>query len=221
MRKIIFTILFLVCVALNISGQSKITDEEYLIYSTVFESVYSKSKSEIQIVLLDNTAGSSKNSFPLEHHLNTKTFTDTIYRINPHKGISPQKIEELVKSYNDKNLNPGTVKSKLKIKNRYVIIPQSELDKLLIEGRKIYDEMPNKPVDDLHSPMITWKPFLKKYRTNGCYHLSKVGFSKDKNFALVFVSQTDGISGGDMFYILEKTNGRWENPKRFGSGWII
>lgn len=218
MKKITFTVFVLLFFSWNFSAQSKITDEEYSIYSAVFESIYNKNKSpsNIQIVIMDSTIKFSKNSVSLESYLRSGSTADQIYQAH-----SQQKVEELQRSYNERNLKEATIKRKFKIKNDYAIISGHELNKLLIEGKKLYDEMPNMPPNDSHSPMITWKPFLNKYRTDGCYSFSRVGFSKDRKLAIVFVSHSNGISGTDAYYILKKTDGYWGNPKWFGSGWII
>lgn len=206
--------------SLNLFAQSNITKEEYAVYSKIFESIYEKRKiaPDFQIVVLDNTVKETLNSGSPESRIKRKSFTEQFY-----KDVSQQKIEELLKSYNENNSAPSLIKEKFKIKHNYAIISPFELNKLLIFGRKLYDEMPEKPVEELHSPMVIWKPFLNQYRTDGCYSLSRVAFSKDKKLALVLVSHTKGISGDDIFYVLEKINGQWTSPRwlGYGSSWII
>lgn len=219
--KTILTIILIAFGSFNLFARSsKITKEEYAVYSKIFESLYEKRKvaADFQLVISDNTVKKTFNSGTPESRLSHKSDAAQLYN-----DFSQQKIEELVENYNERNSSSALIKERFKTKYSYFIISQYELDKLLIIGKKLYDEMLEKPVDELHSSMAIWKPFLNKYHTDGCYTLSRVGFSKNKKLALVLVSRTNGISGDDVFYILEKSDGQWLNPKWFGFGisWII
>lgn len=220
--KAILTIILIVFGSFNLFAQSKITKEEYKVYSKVFESIYEKRKVPLtfQIVILDKTVKQTLNSGSPEKR-SKEYFSGSK---NPfYKDFGQARIEELLKDYNEKNATPAIIEKRIKTKYNYAIISQYQLNKLLIVGRKLYNEMPEKPVTDLHSPMIIWKPFISQYRTDGCYSLSRVAFSKDEKLALVLVSNTDGISGEDKFFILEKKDHLWLNPQWFGNGigWII
>lgn len=125
-----------------------------------------------------------------------------------------------MESYNEKNLKPAKLKRNLKLNKDYTFISQSELNKFLVEGRKLYDEMDPKPVNELHADMVVWKPFLNTYKTRGCYSLSRVGFSKDKKFALVLAHFNSGISGDAAYFLFEKINDEWNNPKMFMYSWM-
>lgn len=206
----------------NLFAQAKITKEEYAVYSKIFESLYEKRKvkPDFQIVISDSTIEKTSNISTPENH--SKRYLADVK--NPYyKDFGRQKVAEILKDYNEKNARSAPIKEKLKTKYNYELISQHELNKFLIVGRKLYDEMPEKPVDELHSPRVIWKPFLDQYHTDGCYSLSRVGFSKDKKLALVLFSRSEGIMGDDVFYILEKISGQWMNPRWFGDGisWII
>jgi hypothetical protein len=206
----------------NLFAQSKITEEEYAVYSKIFESLYEKRQvaPDFQLVILDTTIKKSLYASNPENH--AKRYLADIG--NPfYKDFGQQKIAEILKDYNEKNSGSAPIKEEFKTKYTYKLISQNELDELLSVGKKLYDEMPEKPVNELHSPMVIWKPFLDQYRTDGCYSLSRIGFSKDKKLALVLFSRSQGIMGDDVFYILENIDGQWMNPRWFGDGisWII
>lgn len=221
--KAILTSFLIIFGGFNLFAQSKITKEEYAVYSKVFESIYEKRKiaPDFQIVVLENTIKNTLHNYSLENHAK-QYISDTK---NPfYKDFGQQKTQELLKDYNKKNIAPALIEEKFKkTKYNYAVISQYELNKLIIIGKRLYDEMLEKPVNELHSPMVTWKPFLNKYHTDGCYSLSRVAFSKDKKLALVFFSRSEGIMGDDKFYILEKVDGKWKNPRIFGDfiSWII
>ena len=56
-----------------------------------------------------------------------------------------------------------------------------------------------------------WGEFDRRYPQHlGILELSRVGFSDDGSFALVFIDYCQGgIAGGEAFYVLRKDRGRW------------
>ena len=158
--KAILTVFLVTLGSFNLFAQSKITKEEYKVYSKVFESIYEKRKvaPNFQFVVLDNTVKKTLNSGIPENryreYLSNKK--DPSY-----KDFVQQKIEELLKDYGEKNAKPALIEKKFETKDNYAVVSQYELNKFLIIGKKLYDEMPEKSVTELHSPMFIWKHFLK------------------------------------------------------------
>lgn len=234
MKKIIFSILLIASGSFNILAQANVTAEEYAVYAKVFEHVFGfnyKPESKPHFVILEDTSSSKTDFNPayippgnysyhsLEYFLQGESDYDNLYKINPQKGMTPQKLEEILRDFKEKKRFPAKLERKFSIKQEYSLISQSALEKLLAEGKKIFEDLPNKEPYLLLSGGIIWKRFREKYpSSNGCYILSRVGFSRDKNFAMVFVHRENGDDATYGYYIFEKVADEWANPKMFGYG---
>jgi DNA-binding HxlR family transcriptional regulator len=224
MKKSVFTVLLVVFGGFNIFAQPKAEKDEYVIYAKVFEPVFEwnfKPESKPHIVISEDTtnfkAFGSWEFYTLENLLKNESHANYLYKLNPQKGMTPQKLEELLKDFNERNQIRAKLEREIKLKHEYTLISQNELDKLLAEGKKKYGELRDKQQYSLFAGAYIWEPFREKYpNSRGCYNLSRVGYSADKNFALVFMHRESGDDADYTYYIFEKVNNGWGNPKMFG-----
>lgn len=240
MKKIILAILLLAFCNFNLLGQSSVTKEEYEVYTTVFEKYFeyfNPNKSVINIAILQDTISSD-----LEKSLNDKHFSDYFYSMFLSAQLTRTDLEDLVENFVETNKNSVRLEKQIPTEYEYSLVTKAEIEALLEEGRKENVEYYKKcspcaansgcahqyklcRQDEKCSPCVvnpyTWQPFYKKYRNSrGYYSLSRVGFGKDKKYALVYINM-DGEGRRDLrFYVLNKVNDKWEIYKSFGGGWI-
>lgn len=77
-------------------------------------------------------------------------------------------------------------------------------------------------VDKFFAEGLDWKEFGKKYpNSGGFFVVSRAGFSKDNNQALVFVARFCGTAcGAGDHHFLMKTNGEWKLIKT-KVAWVV
>ena len=78
-----------------------------------------------------------------------------------------------------------------------------------------------KEVEEIYQDVDGWSNFYKKYPdSQGIMTLSRVGFNKDLNQALVYVgNRKGGLSGMGLFILLSKGNGNWIIQDKY-SAWV-
>jgi hypothetical protein len=199
---------------LNVFAQSKVTKEEYAIYTTVLKSIYvdylKENKTKLSFVIIDTT-----------------------YQPDVFSEKKADKISGLLNNFKQRNQVSTKLDKSFPMKYRYEITNKSEIDNLLEIGRKEFNESQKKSKTPLPETSVEkwspfhkkyleekWKPFHKKYLDSfGYYELSRVGFSFNKEFALVYVEFTASEGGSSMNYILSKKKGNWTIYHSYGSGW--
>ena len=105
--------------------------------------------------------------------------------------------------YAARNKQPLTFEKKFKLRTKYEIVPYAEVEKLFPEGM----------------PEEGWKAFYSKYPgSNGYIRLSRVGFNKARDQAVVNTAWMRGpLHGEGSYVLLGKQNGSWKVLKRVGS----
>jgi hypothetical protein len=218
MKKLVFTILLSLICDFNISAQSKATKEEYEVYAGVFEHIFQGTKPnehETFIAVSKSTVEPSWTS--LEGLLNYNRISDDLYG----SEIGKAGFENLLRDFKETNKNLASLENEFSIGYKYGLITKNELETLLEQGKKENAEYYKKCEPCAFHGNFTWQPFHRKYRnSNGYYSFSRVGFSDDKKFALVFVKLESGDQGFSNFYVLRKSVNKWQIFKFFGSGWI-
>lgn len=206
----------------SILAKSKVTKEEYLVYAGVVENNYANFKPNefvTTIAILENTI--EPNLVSLEKFLEQKRLFDYLYKATSSNEITPSNLEGLLKDFKETSKDPVRLKNQFPIEYNYSLITKGEIDKLLEDGKKEYAETLKKCKCLVTGEGVIWQPFHRKYRNSGGYYsFSRIGFSPDKKFALVYVNTESGDHGSSTFYVMEKVNSKWRVYKNFGGGWI-
>lgn len=228
--KIIFAVFLIAFCNFNLIAQSSITKEEYSVYTAVMNEIYARNikhnetyaknskDNEIKtsFVILNNTVESNETT--LANNLKDIDITNYLDITTLPDSLKTFMFDELLKNLKESNKDPGKLDGQFSVKYSY--ISKSELDKLLEEGKKEYEEELKRCKCIFFGSSSIWQPFYRKYKTYELYSFSKVGFSSDKKFALVFFKTESGDHGSSTFYVLEKVNDKWEVRKDFGSTWV-
>lgn len=195
MKKILLSILAILICGFNLFAQSSLTKEEYAVYARVLRDIrredLKQSKAKYSFVVLDTT-------FKPEY------FSE--YKNGRFKSLS--------KDFSRKNLIPSKLEKLFPVNYEYEITSQFEIDQLLKIGstdfERIKAEYKLRNIGITSGSSIVWKPFYAKYpKANGYYRFSRVGFSSNKNFALVSVEGKGSVWSSNIEYILRKTRGKW------------
>ncbi len=102
-------------------------------------------------------------------------------------GIS----EDTLDSYLERNNQPGQLTSDMDLSVDYVLITQDELATIF-----------NQPDG--------WDVFHEKYSEAGYSVVSRVGFNRTLDQALIYVGHMAGpLMGSGSYYLMEKQNGEW------------
>lgn len=208
MRKLIFAIILLFICNFALSAQSKLTEEEYSVYAAILKKIRPDSlkdnTTQIYFVILDITG-------------NSYTYDE--------RKVS--KIRGLAKHFKLVNKSPAKIENSFPIKQRYEITNISEIKKLLDLGGREFNETQQKRREKGQAIFAEddgtyWKYFNKKYSSSGGYYqFSRVGFSSNKQFALVNLEyRGESSSGSSTSYILKKTRGKWNIYSSGGYSWI-
>lgn len=218
MKKIIFTILLIAFCSFNLFAQSIVTKEEYEIYATVFEKHFENSRSVgfvFSIAILQDTTG-----VDLKKSLNDKRVSDYFYSMFLSAQLKRMDLEDLVENFEETNKDSVKLEKQIPTEYEYSLVTKGEIEALIEENRKENAEYYKKCSPCMPSP-YTWQPFHGKYRNLlGYYSLSRVGFSKDKKFALFYISGEELGQRAWGFYVLNKVNDKWEIYKGFWDGWV-
>ena len=206
MKKILFTILLICIYCSNPFAQSNITGEEYGVYDAVLKSRYMKIHKQqgvkVSFVILEDTV---KLDFVPSGYPKKKTLLDySNERIN---GYS----EDLLKDFREKNKFSISLEKQSPTEYQYNIVSKDEIDKLFEEGKKEQSEYSKKCNPCSWHNGFVWQPLQRKYPNNAGYSkFSRVGFSSDNRFALVYIDTESAGHGDSSFYVLEKADGKWK-----------
>lgn len=223
MKKIILTILLIAMCVCNSFAQSVVMPEEYSVYAGVFEKRYEKNnidKSITRIAILENTIQPDYGI--LVRYLVDKRTEDYLYSTEPSGSIDSISWKESVKDLERINRDTKKLEDQFSIEYKYNLITKNEIDQLAAEGKKeLFETIEKCKCVFTGAGAAIWQPFFRKYRnSSGYYSFSRVGFSRDKQFAAVFVKTESGDQGDSTFYVLRKTENKWKAFKYFGSSWV-
>lgn len=233
MKTLTFTVLLIVFGGFNLFAQSNVNKEEYAVYAAVMNEIYARNlkhnetyaknskvnENEASFIILENTI--ELNQATLNNILKNISVSDYLDITTPPNSLKTFVFDELLKNLKESNKNPAKLDGQFPVEYKYNFISKSELDTLLEEGKKEYEEELRKCKCVFTGSGSIWQPFFRKYKTHsGYYSFSKVGFSSDNQFALVFFKTESGDQGSSIFYILEKADDKWIVRKNFGSGFI-
>lgn len=202
MKKIIFTVLLIVISSFNVFAQTKVTKEEYAVYANILKMIYRENQqtysNATQFVFLNNTS----------------------------KGDSDISIETKIKSlksdFERKNKVSTKLERKFPIKYIYFLISQNKLDQHFKNGEielgKIRERNKSRAGKTIETGAEIWIPFYEKYpKAQGYYSFSRVGFSSNKNFAMVCVNNDSNLFGFSRIYMLKNVKGKWKIVRFYGS----
>jgi len=206
MQKIAFLIFAILLCGLNLSAQTKLTQEEYAVYANVLKVIYKENRetysNKSEFVILDETKVDPELELP-----------------------SGRKYKNLVENFEQKNSSSGIVEKKLPrgaYSENYYLVSQAEIDDINEKARTEYEK--RYAVENLNPSIAnpggsTWTLFYQKYpEASGYYSLSRVGFSGQ--FAMVQVKGDLGWNGFSRTYILKRVKDKWRIVTFSGSEWI-
>ena len=112
---------------------------------------------------------------------------------------------ETLDDFAARNKTSLTFEKKFKLRTNYAIVPFAEVEKLFVSGM----------VEE------GWKTFYSKYPgSNGYIRLSRVGFNKARDQAIVNTGWMRGpLHGEGSYVLLDKQNGSWKVLKRLTT-WV-
>ncbi len=200
-----FAALLSLLLSINLLAQSNVSKEEYAIYAVVLKDIYTQKLKEqnerISFVILDSTI---------------KDLDFSVYE--------NLRIRGLLNNFKARNQTPAALEGHFPIKYEYTLVNKTELEefweKEKAEKVKLQKEAQekNKGVYILDGSLCPkWKYFYEKYpNSNGYYEFSRIGFSTNKNFALLEVKGEGSCWNSNTTYILKKINKRWAIYRAFG-----
>lgn len=164
--------------------------EEYSIYSLSIEHVYLRN-------LLAHNKSEIKSIVIISqtNELN-EYWRDEFIDDLDNKGIP----EEVIEDWRKQNEYPILLQRKFDLIYEYHLVTRTELD--AYEADSFFSK------------------FYKQYPgSNGLISISKIGFDKEKNTALIHVIHSYGSLGASYnFIVLEKTDGTWRIVRRISTG---
>ena len=100
-------------------------------------------------------------------------------------------FRDVVDDFMTKNSRPETLGSQFKVKARCLVLSKQE-------------------VSDIGQAKDGWKQFLTKYPNQSLITLSRVGFNRRLDEALVYTSsQSGGRTGSGQYVLLSKADNAW------------
>ena len=196
---------FLVCLLISICSvtffaQPKVTKEEYFIYAIVLKQIYADKwkDSKLSFVIINNTYMSESADLG-----------------------EAKRFEGLIRSFKQRNQVSAILNHSFPTKYQYKITTMDEVNGLLKLGAQEFEEAQKKRIAPLVGGGESWNKFSEKFTdSQGYLQLSRVGFSKNKEFAFVYVKNIGPSHFNSMNYILRKIKGQWKLHIRYGSGGI-
>lgn len=223
MGKIAFTCLLFFVFILNSFGQFKTTQEQVLEQQNNINEDYEFiSEAFINPSKFVKVIGSKTNSVQIIREKDKKKFKKDYedgkgvenfinwglsLSIPEIKKAIPKITDDLIHDFNKKNKKFYLWQNKFDHSDKYVLISKEQKSDIFNEARKSF---------------YSWKLFRETYpNSNGVlYHFSRVGFSKDKKTALIYVTFSCGslCASGDYFFYV-KENGKWVEKNKINK-WV-
>lgn len=189
--------------ASNAAARSKISKEEYEIYSLVFNKMFEggvvtfDTQSKIKTLVIKNYTVNDQPPLTAEGG-----YLEQI------KEMIPALSLETVNGFISANEKEVSLKKAFKLELNHVLVEKSELKKIFKEETGM-------------SEMSEWEKFYEKYPdSGGIVSVSRVGFNPAKDQALVYMEHWCRSTCGTGHYILlGKEQNEWKFLKSF-SPWI-
>jgi hypothetical protein len=124
------------------------------------------------------------------------------------KKLSPLDAD-FVRDFNERNNSTAELQNQFDLKSKANLLSETEL-RMIFKPERSYGEIAEED----------WANFRKKYQTFSLLSLSRVGFNKNRDKALVVLGSQYGYLGGDGFYyLLVKKRDGWKIKKKVRA-WI-
>lgn len=185
-------VLFSLTVSSFRTEQTAVSNDEYDVLSALVNELYLKDNAK-SIIITSPTCCAFKLDVQSDYW---KMYLD---QLDPVSG-------DTLDDYAARNKQSLGFEDKFKLRASYQIVPYAEIESLFRSG----------VLDD------AWKTFYSKYpESNGYVRLSRVGFNKTREQALVSIGWIRGPLAGEGHYVLlGKQNGSWKVLKRAAT-WMI
>ncbi len=116
---------------------------------------------------------------------------------------------DLARDFDERNNSTAELQNQFTLKSKVNLVGD-EINEILKPWERDFGELEDK----------NWKAFREKYQTFAILSLSRVGFNKKRDKALVEFGYQSGWTGGEgHFYLLVKKSDGWKIKKKVMS-WI-
>jgi hypothetical protein len=161
--------------------QEALDIEDYAVYATLINQRYIYDKNKLAVIRDKTWAG----RFDLERadEVNVARYIK--------EQLSP--LEDTFDDFQGKNKRSYKLERKFDLKVPHVLISEKQSHEIFKQGVR------------------GWTTFYEKYRdSSGEIQVSRVGFNRRRNQALVYVARMcGGLCGSGVYSLLEKTGGAW------------
>lgn len=186
-------------------AQAVITHDEYVVYDALLRLIYREERKEYQNVSY--------------YVIYRSTKTDEYLYLEDAK-----RYRGLATDFLTKNKIPATLENKLFF-GKYYLVDQKEIDdffeKARAEIQSFEEEARNRNAILRIISANYWRPFYEKYpEAYGLYSLSRVGFTKNKEYAVVQIIRESSLTGYSRTYVLRKVERGWRIVTWSGSSSI-
>lgn len=184
--QISFTILFLFLGFQCSFAQSLISAKEYVVYSDLLKQIWGDDE-QSRFTISKNTRG------------------DLIENSRRIRKLFPNEID-LIKNFNKRNELKVGIQNQFKLKSKIQFHSEEDFIDMFNSVNESNDEVAEKKY---------WEKFREKYQTFSILTLSRVGFNKNQNKALVELGATSGgLAGHGFYYLMVKIGNKWKVKKR-------
>jgi len=115
----------------------------------------------------------------------------------------------LIRDFNERNNSTEQLENQFDLKSKVILLSESEL-RVIFKPERSYGETAEED----------WANFRKKFQTFSLLSLSRIGFNKNRDKALIVLGSQYGWLGGDGFYyLLVKKSDGWKIKKKLRA-WI-
>lgn len=186
----IFIVLFIFIASQLCLAQNSIGGEEYTVYSDLLKSLYTD----------DGTS-----QFAIGKTIRGESIEGNEYLIRRLSSVD----RSLINDFNEKNDSPAKIENRFNLKSKINLI-----------GDEINEIFKSLWSPDEFAEEKDWEEFHKKYQTSSIISLSRVGFNRKKDKALVLLSSSSGyLAGQGDYYYMVKQHNMWKVKKKIPA-WI-
>jgi hypothetical protein len=188
--QLIFTVLCVLLATQLCLSQISIEAEEYIVYSDLVRDVY---------------GDDATKQFALEKKIDAKFIEPDLKSLVKKLSLDA----DLVRDFNERNTSTAEIQNQFSLRSKVSVVGD-EVNEVLKPSVRDFGELEEK----------NWKAFREKYQTFALLSLSRVGFNRNRNKALVVLGSQYGWTGGDGFYyLLVKKRDGWKVKKKVRA-WI-
>lgn len=164
-----------------------------LVYGLPFQSQVSPNEYAVYSALIKSRYGDHARLFVISDRTVAKSAEADRYLRFVSKRLRLPKL--LVNNYLTGNLSPQPLEKRFELRAPYVLFSGREREEIFT-GQNLVEQ---------------WRAFHIKYPGSpGLISLSRVGFSRNGNLALVYMGKSCGpLCGDGTFYLLARRNGAW------------